>query len=96
MVVPMASAKETAELLAGKIMGKLGLQSGDEICLVVNGSGKTTQMELYITFRDAKIFLESLLSEAKHMQSCKMGCFCVKMVVFCIIRLISFGIFSHL
>jgi dihydroxyacetone kinase-like protein len=59
VVVPMASAKETAGLLAGKIMEKLGLQSGDEICLVVNGSGKTTQMELYIAFRDAKIFLES-------------------------------------
>jgi len=59
VVVPMASAKETAEMLADKIIAKLGLTDGDEICLIVNGSGKTTQMEQYITFRDAKNFFEA-------------------------------------
>ncbi|HKL20512.1 MAG TPA: dihydroxyacetone kinase subunit DhaK [Tichowtungia sp.] len=57
-VVPFSSAKETAELLAGKIIDKLGLADGDEVCLIVNGSGKTTLMEQYIAFRDAKIFFE--------------------------------------
>lgn len=59
VVVPMASAKDTAELLAEKLVAKLDLSSGDEICLIVNGSGKTTRMEQYISFRDAKLFLES-------------------------------------
>ncbi|VGO13747.1 PTS-dependent dihydroxyacetone kinase, dihydroxyacetone-binding subunit DhaK [Pontiella desulfatans] len=58
VVVKMASAKETAELLAEKIVAKLGLESGDEIALIVNGSGKTTLMELYVSFRDAKLFFE--------------------------------------
>ncbi len=58
VVVKMATSKETAELLAEKLIAKLGLVEGDEICLIVNGSGKTTQMEQYISFRDAKIFFE--------------------------------------
>lgn len=58
VVVPMASAKETAEMLAAKIIDKLNLGKDDDICLVVNGSGKTTLMEQYISYRDAKLFLE--------------------------------------
>ena len=58
VVVKMASAKETAEMLSEKIVTKLGLESGDEIALIVNGSGKTTLMELYVSFRDAKLFFE--------------------------------------
>lgn len=58
VVVPMATAKDTAEMLAAKLLEKLELSSGDEICLIVNGSGKTTVMEQYISFRDAKLFLE--------------------------------------
>jgi len=55
----MMSAKNTAELLAGKVIAKLGLKAGDEIVLAINGSGKATLMELFITFNDAKKFFES-------------------------------------
>lgn len=55
----MMSAKDTAELLAGKIIAKLGLKAGDEIVLAINGSGKATLMELFITFNDSKKFFES-------------------------------------
>lgn len=58
VVMPMATSKFTAELLSEKLIAKLKLTSGDEICLIVNGSGKTTVMEQYITFRDAKLFFE--------------------------------------
>lgn len=59
VVMPMASSKETAELLAGKIIEKLGLASGDEIVLCIGGSGKTTVMEQMIAYRDAAKFFES-------------------------------------
>lgn len=58
VVMKMATSKETAEILSEKIVTKLGLKSGDEIALIVNGSGKTTIMEQYISFRDAKLFFE--------------------------------------
>ena len=58
VVMKMMSSKETAEILAGKVLDKLGLSSGDEIALIINGSGKTTLMEQYVAFRDAKLFFE--------------------------------------
>jgi len=58
VVMKMTSAKETAELLAEKIVTKLELEAGDEIALIINGSGKTTLMELYVSFRDTKLFFE--------------------------------------
>ncbi len=59
IVMPMATSKETAELLSSKIITKLGLVSGDEIVLCVSGSGKTTVMEQLITYRDSAKFFES-------------------------------------
>ncbi|MGB7981346.1 MAG: dihydroxyacetone kinase subunit DhaK [Candidatus Nanopelagicales bacterium] len=56
----MLPARETAELLAGKIVDKLGLTEGDEILLLVNGSGKATVMELLIAFGDAAKYFDSL------------------------------------
>lgn len=55
----MGTAKETAEILAVKVIDKLNLTAGDEILLLVNGSGKTTLMEQLISFRDAKKFIEN-------------------------------------
>ncbi len=55
----MATARETAELLSCKVIENLNLKSGDEIALVINGSGKTTQMELYIAFRDASNYFKT-------------------------------------
>ena len=59
VAVKMASSKETAEILSEKIVTELALSKGDEICLIVNGSGKTTVMEQYISFRDAKNYFEA-------------------------------------
>ncbi len=56
----MLPARETAELLAGKIVDKLGLTEGDEILLLVNGSGKATVMELLIAFGDAAKYFDAL------------------------------------
>ncbi|WP_206597529.1 dihydroxyacetone kinase subunit DhaK [Polycladidibacter stylochi] len=56
--MPMSSAKETAEILAKRVVEKLQLKSGDEVVLLINGSGKTTIMELLITFKDAKNYFE--------------------------------------
>jgi len=56
----MMSGKDTEELLAGKMIEKLSLVAGDEILLLVNGSGKATLMELLITFRDATKYFESI------------------------------------
>ncbi len=55
----MGTAKEIAELLAGKIIDKLKLVNGDDILLLVNGSGKTTLMEQLIAYRDAAKFFEA-------------------------------------
>lgn len=57
--MPMASSKETADLLGEKVVASLGLKDGDEILLVINGSGKTTLMEQLITFRDATNYFAS-------------------------------------
>lgn len=59
VVMPMASSKETAELLSEKIVAKLSLTEGDEIVLCVGGSGKTTVMEQLITYRDAANYFAS-------------------------------------
>jgi dihydroxyacetone kinase-like protein len=58
VVMKMATSKETADILSEKIVAKLGLKAGDELVLIVNGSGKTTQMEQYISFRDSKLYFE--------------------------------------
>ena len=55
----MKSAKDTAELLSERVVARLGLSAGDEILLIVNGSGKTTMMEMLITFRDAAKYFEA-------------------------------------
>ncbi|MBT3377960.1 MAG: dihydroxyacetone kinase subunit DhaK [Lentisphaerae bacterium] len=55
----MKSAKDTADLLSQRIIDRLGLAAGDEILLIVNGSGKTTMMEMLITFADAAKYFEA-------------------------------------
>ena len=56
ITMPMATSKETIKILADKVVEKLSLESGDEVIVVVNGSGKTTMMEQYIAFNDAEEF----------------------------------------
>ncbi len=57
--MPMKGSKETAEILAERVVNKLKLKSGDEIILIINGSGKTTLMELLISFKDTTKYFEA-------------------------------------
>ncbi len=54
----LASADETAEIMLDKLLNTMDVQAGDKLLVIVNGSGGTTLMEQYISFRDAKLFLE--------------------------------------
>ena len=56
----MKSAKETAEIMAKELVDDIGLQSGDRVFLMINGSGATTLMEMFILYRDTVNYLKTL------------------------------------
>lgn len=47
----MKSADETAEIMVGGLISDLSLRSGEKVLLILNGTGATTLMELYIIYR---------------------------------------------
>ncbi|MCL2743439.1 MAG: dihydroxyacetone kinase subunit DhaK [Planctomycetaceae bacterium] len=47
------SADETAEVMVKKLIAAVKLQKGDKATLIINGSGATTLMEMFIVFRKA-------------------------------------------
>ncbi len=47
----LQSADETAEIMLDMLLEDLGIQSGEEILVLINGAGATTLMELLIIFR---------------------------------------------
>ncbi len=49
----LKSADETAAIMLDMLLEDLGVKSGEEILLLVNGAGATTLMELLIVFRRA-------------------------------------------
>ncbi|MEO6827289.1 MAG: dihydroxyacetone kinase subunit DhaK [Microbacteriaceae bacterium] len=51
--IPLESADGITEKLLTPIMDDLGLVTGDQVLLFVNGMGGTPQMELYIVYRHA-------------------------------------------
>ncbi len=55
----LQSADRVAELLYRKISRDLGLQNGEEVCLVVNGMGGTPLMELQVVSRKVCELLEA-------------------------------------
>jgi len=55
---PMKTADETAAIMAQALINDLDLKYGEEIMLVINGSGSTTVMELLIVYRAAYKYLE--------------------------------------
>jgi dihydroxyacetone kinase-like protein len=57
-VVP---SKELAKLMIDKIVEDLKLQKGDEIALIVQGTGETPYMEIFIFYRDARKYVEEVL-----------------------------------
>jgi dihydroxyacetone kinase-like protein len=57
--MPLKSADETAEIMLNMLLQDLGIQSGEEILLLLNGAGATTLMELLILFRRAAQLLSA-------------------------------------
>ncbi len=49
----IANADETAEVMVKKLIAAAGATHGDTVTLIVNGSGATTLMEMFIIFRKA-------------------------------------------
>jgi dihydroxyacetone kinase-like protein len=47
----LMSADETAALMLGRLLEAVKAQAGDRLLLILNGSGATTLMELYIVLR---------------------------------------------
>lgn len=52
------SADKTVAQLLEPLLDELGLQSGDEVCVLVNNLGASTQMELLIANRAINLYLE--------------------------------------
>ncbi|MEM0100148.1 MAG: dihydroxyacetone kinase subunit DhaK, partial [Desulfurococcaceae archaeon] len=53
-------SKELVKIMVDKIVEDLKLQKGDEVVLVVQGTGGTPYMEKFLFYRDARQYVESL------------------------------------
>jgi dihydroxyacetone kinase-like protein len=53
------SADQTAELMLGRLLAAVSARAGDRLMLILNGSGATTLMELYIVLRACKRSLDA-------------------------------------
>ncbi|BAC14430.1 dihydroxyacetone kinase [Oceanobacillus iheyensis HTE831] len=56
---PIASAEDIANELTQKVFDDLGLQSGDEVAVMINGLGATPEMELFILQKHVNHLLEN-------------------------------------
>jgi dihydroxyacetone kinase-like protein len=54
------TADETADVMVKKLIAAVKLQKGDKALLIINGSGATTLMEMFIVFRKAHKVLTGL------------------------------------
>lgn len=57
---PMKTAKETVEIMANALVKDIPLERGDRAFVMINGSGATTLMEMFILYKDCVHYLESL------------------------------------
>ncbi|MDR1655337.1 MAG: dihydroxyacetone kinase subunit DhaK [Treponema sp.] len=55
---PFASSRELAKTASGMLIEDKPFKTGDEVCVLVNGMGSTTMMELSIFYRDVYEYLE--------------------------------------
>ncbi|MEF9940075.1 MAG: dihydroxyacetone kinase subunit DhaK [Clostridium sp.] len=55
---PMKSADETAEIMIRALLKDLDIKDGEKIMLILNGTGATTLMELFIIFRKCSAYLK--------------------------------------
>ncbi len=53
------TADQTAELMCSRLISAVKAQRGDRVLLVLNGSGATTLMEMYIVLRGCKKYLDA-------------------------------------
>ena len=56
----MKSAKETVEIMANALVKDIPLVKGDKAFVMINGSGATTLMEMFILYKDCVKYLEGL------------------------------------
>lgn len=54
----MKSADETAEIMVNALLSDLSIQNGEKIMLILNGTGATTLMELFIIYRKCEQLLK--------------------------------------
>ena len=57
---PMKTARETIAIMSEALVNDLSLAGGDRVFVMVNGSGATTLMEMFILYRDCVHFLNGL------------------------------------
>lgn len=57
---PMKTAKETVEIMANALVKDIPLAKGDKAFVMINGSGATTLMEMFILYKDCVKYLEDL------------------------------------
>ncbi|MDR2303525.1 MAG: dihydroxyacetone kinase subunit DhaK [Treponema sp.] len=55
---PFASSRELARAASGMLIEDKPFKTGDEVCVLVNGMGSTSMMELSIFYRDVYAYLE--------------------------------------
>ena len=56
----MTTADKTAEIMAKQLVEAVGAKKGDKVMVLINGSGATTLMEMYIVLRGTKKYLDTL------------------------------------
>lgn len=57
---PILTADQTAHSMLKPLLSAIKAKAGDRLMVIVNGSGATTLMEMYIVLRACRIYLESL------------------------------------
>ncbi len=62
----MLSADATAERMLGQLLGAVKASSGDQVMVMLNGAGATTQMELFIVLRRIQQILKEGSITAAH------------------------------
>lgn len=56
---PMKSADETAKIMIDALLKDIGINDGEEIMLIINGTGATTLMEMLLVYRACVKYLET-------------------------------------
>jgi dihydroxyacetone kinase-like protein len=58
-IMKLASADKTAEIMLNKLLDTMDVKAGDQLFVMINGSGATTLMEQYIVLRAVKNLLDA-------------------------------------